>query len=1143
MAETIGLIASVIQVAGAGLKLSQTLYQYADGVATADRRIKDIAKEIQLTSFVIEELGDVFKQDETSTLMSKNAVKTASETMRECSSVFAEIDATLKKTKNNKLGRLMLPFRDTKIQLLRDHIATLKSTLQLLMQVLIHAQQVAAKKLDREAEEEQKAQIQELIELKKSSAKKYQDSLKNCSLDGDTISGSEPDDSDKEDDGPAIANGLTVASMAIGSTINPRTLETCVEHIKSLLEDIETLQQALTKQIDGDDHSEHHQSLVGSYFRARGHLDSVLLGGSRNTGVATKSSTSLTIHTGSTEVISGIQKTMTGSTLQNTVSLQESITERDFTHAVQEAVTKARAEKQNELRSDPDTLRIEREYIHREATNKRIKLEELPKASAEKSTAPSSSVMHQPAINFHDTFGRKYTLPFSTCQTWEGMHDRIKRIYHRQMWSDLVASESFDLEDEMGCIILPEDWSAFVQPGMSLTLHFWPRPSISAEADGSTIERELRPAHKDLEKGQGEASSAEEERAAGDEETMPQLPPSVDSVIDGSGVKRVGRRSGSLIVQQRLQAHEIRSVQHRTRSVAHARAPNVIIYNTTRMDNESSPHVRAKQRHASPVRARPSRRISGEWALEDQIADLQLELRKEPRWRERYKQDQDAAIKGQGRRRSGKDETDADYQDSGRSAERKAKEVKERRPKRSDMSRTASNAVPRTGDSEPPTPSSDPNTAELSEKGRQAQLKVETASKIGDERQERNADTSVRYSARYGPPTPVLPSARRTPSLHTPTRSGRQNSHVVHSEDYYTSSESSSEDSSGDQERYARSLRTRPSHALKLPLHSQPSPRIPHLVPPRQPISRPPQVIITHGRPSEEIPEGYYRPHRTPSSHDGRSDEPTRRGSISYSSRREASDSQLKGPIYVKERKAGRPVRNDEEKLRFAEQRLREAEERPARERSEFEKQMRFSRPLARAELTGIQDQTAHGAGGHSRAGRHTASIGQSSGIDSSYEKAKSSRREVEAMLSATYVPDGDSFGPGVGLPPLDIAAPRPSSPQSAEDVDPASLPLPQSPTLLGSVKLNTAARRNQLRRVSIGSEADPWSMCSIRKDTGPTALPIERSSERSDVGVSAPKRRGYLTFTVEDCSSDEDEENSKGDEVDELLREWTTVF
>jgi predicted site-specific integrase-resolvase len=91
MAETLGLIASVIQAAGAGLELSQTLDQYVDGVATADGMIKNIAKEIRLTSFMIEELGDVFKHDNTSILMSKNAVKAAEETMKECSSVFTEI--------------------------------------------------------------------------------------------------------------------------------------------------------------------------------------------------------------------------------------------------------------------------------------------------------------------------------------------------------------------------------------------------------------------------------------------------------------------------------------------------------------------------------------------------------------------------------------------------------------------------------------------------------------------------------------------------------------------------------------------------------------------------------------------------------------------------------------------------------------------------------------------------------------------------------------------------------------------------------------------------------------------------------------------------------------------------------------------
>jgi hypothetical protein len=304
MAETLGLVASVIQVhidychipvtsdvlqvAGAGLKLSQTLYQYADGVATADRRIKDIAKEIQLTSFVIEELGDIFKQDETSKLMSENAVKTANETMKECSSVFAEIDATLKKSKKNTLGRLMLPFRDSKIELLRTHIDKLKSTLLLLMQVLSHAHQIASKKLDREAEAKQKAQIQELIELKKQSTRNYEKSLRRFSLNDESTLNDHDLMSDRESLNDSTSDS-TFEAAAIGSIINPETLETCVQHIRILLEDIETLQQALTSQVDGSDHSERHQSLIGSYFRARSHLDSVLFKGSNGLNTSTSS--------------------------------------------------------------------------------------------------------------------------------------------------------------------------------------------------------------------------------------------------------------------------------------------------------------------------------------------------------------------------------------------------------------------------------------------------------------------------------------------------------------------------------------------------------------------------------------------------------------------------------------------------------------------------------------------------------------------------------------------------------------------------------------------------------------------------------------------------------------------------------------
>ncbi len=112
--DTVGLVASVIQVAEVGLKLSKTLYEYVESVSSADRRIKDIAKEIELTSFVITELGGVFNDGETSKLISENAVKTANETMKECSTIFTEIEATLKKSRKIRLAGSCFHFEITK---------------------------------------------------------------------------------------------------------------------------------------------------------------------------------------------------------------------------------------------------------------------------------------------------------------------------------------------------------------------------------------------------------------------------------------------------------------------------------------------------------------------------------------------------------------------------------------------------------------------------------------------------------------------------------------------------------------------------------------------------------------------------------------------------------------------------------------------------------------------------------------------------------------------------------------------------------------------------------------------------------------------------------------------------------------------
>lgn len=412
MAEVVGLVASVIQVAGAGLKLSQTLYQYADGVATADRRIKDIAKEIELTSFVIEDLGAIFNQEENATIISNNAVRTANETMKECSNVFAEISATLKKSRKNTFGRLMLPFRDPKIQLLRDHIDKLKSTLTLLMQVLSHAHLVKSNKLGKEAIARQREEIKTLLEQKKISTKKYEESLRNYSGSED---GTLVDDdilSNRELDQQSSTN--TLSTLSADSTINLDSLGKCVNHIRNLLENIETLQQALTNQVDGDDNSEHHQSLIGSYFKTRSHLDEVLFGSSRSS----------TVRASIREIKIGIEKSLTGSTHRSDITLTNTA------QVAEDAGAQSSAEEIQKLKRGTEALRVEKETVKLEAERKLHEYETLLKASQLKleieldksskaQAARSLDIKRQPPIKFQDTLGRKYVLPFQACNTWQ----------------------------------------------------------------------------------------------------------------------------------------------------------------------------------------------------------------------------------------------------------------------------------------------------------------------------------------------------------------------------------------------------------------------------------------------------------------------------------------------------------------------------------------------------------------------------------------------------------------------------------------------------------------------------------------------------------------------------------------------------
>ena len=156
MAE-FALIASIIQVADVGFRLSLRLYSFGETVFSADRSISAVSSEVALTSSVLKELGHTLEGDK-SRICSENAARTAKDAVRECSNVFQELDAVLLekvpqlrsgRTNNTKLRatllleRLRWPTIKRRIQLLRSSLDTMKSILTLMLNVIIYAKQVS----------------------------------------------------------------------------------------------------------------------------------------------------------------------------------------------------------------------------------------------------------------------------------------------------------------------------------------------------------------------------------------------------------------------------------------------------------------------------------------------------------------------------------------------------------------------------------------------------------------------------------------------------------------------------------------------------------------------------------------------------------------------------------------------------------------------------------------------------------------------------------------------------------------------------------------------------------------------------------------------------------------------------------------
>ena len=149
MAE-FGAVAAIIQVADSGLRLSTTLFTFAETVANADRTISSVSKDVSLTSVVLKELANILQQDEGPRAYSDTAIQSAIAVVNECSASFQELHSILieKLPKHSSRGRddvsrtsltlehFKWPYLQRKIDVLQTNLDRLKSSLLVILNVI-----------------------------------------------------------------------------------------------------------------------------------------------------------------------------------------------------------------------------------------------------------------------------------------------------------------------------------------------------------------------------------------------------------------------------------------------------------------------------------------------------------------------------------------------------------------------------------------------------------------------------------------------------------------------------------------------------------------------------------------------------------------------------------------------------------------------------------------------------------------------------------------------------------------------------------------------------------------------------------------------------------------------------------------------
>lgn len=143
--EILGIVAAALQIADLGSRVSVKLCTLCHRARHADTAIHALSKDVALTCSVMRQLGASLKEDGDAHLYSPEACTTAETVLDECQRVFDDINKIIDRSTGSGFRRLTLALqearRDSNLAVLGSNLERLKSTMLLMLNVIIYAGQ------------------------------------------------------------------------------------------------------------------------------------------------------------------------------------------------------------------------------------------------------------------------------------------------------------------------------------------------------------------------------------------------------------------------------------------------------------------------------------------------------------------------------------------------------------------------------------------------------------------------------------------------------------------------------------------------------------------------------------------------------------------------------------------------------------------------------------------------------------------------------------------------------------------------------------------------------------------------------------------------------------------------------------------